>query len=104
MARPLPPGPLPSGRASVKAICDVIAEVNHFLPYRRHSPFASCAARVNDAPTSEPPVDSVIHCPLVQARSGSRLVSRGTACSISFALPATLRVRAAPSVIANGQV
>jgi hypothetical protein len=31
-ASPLPPGPLPSGRASVSVTSDVTAEVNHFVP------------------------------------------------------------------------
>ena len=47
---------------------------------------------------------SVIHWPLVQNRAGSRLVRRGTARSISAALPESSSVRAAPSVIASGQV
>ena len=71
MARPLPPGGLPSGRASVSAICEVTAEVNHLRPYSRHSA-PSRSARVSERPTSEPPVVSVIHCPLVQNVAGSR--------------------------------
>jgi hypothetical protein len=61
-------------------------------------------AMVSLVPTSEPPVRSVIHWPLVQKRSGSRVVSRGTARSMSGWLPVSSRVRAAPSVIASGQV
>jgi hypothetical protein len=92
-----------SGRASVSAICDVTAEVNHLRPKSRQcSP--SATARVSVRPTSEPPVVSVIHWPLVQHVAGSREVSRGTARSISSRTPVSSNVRAAPSVIASGQV
>ena len=59
--------PPPSGRASVSAICEVIADVNHFLPYSRQPSASVRSARVRVVPTSDPPVDSVIHWPLVQA-------------------------------------
>ena len=54
--------------------------------------------------TSLPPLRSVIHWPLVQNRAGSRLVRRGTARSIRAWLPVASNVRAAPSVMASGQV
>lgn len=77
--------------------------MNHFLPYNRQPPSASGRATISERPTSEPPVVSVIHCPLVQNRAGSRAVSRGTARSASSRFPEASRVRAAPSVIASGQ-
>lgn len=82
----------------------VVALVNHLVPDRRkRSP--SARATVSVSPTSEPPVRSVIHWPDVQARSGSRLVRRGTARSTSARLPcAASSVFAAPSVIASGQL
>jgi hypothetical protein len=97
----LPPAGFPSGRPSVSAICEVTAEVNHLRPYSRHAPFSSIA-RVCERPTSEPPVVSVIHWPLVQKVAGSRAMRCGTAWAISRALPDSIRVRAAPSVIASG--
>ena len=70
---------LPSGRASVSAMLDVVADVNHFVPYSRQpSPPGSRRATVSLCETSEPPVRSVIHCPLVHIVAGSRLVSSGT--------------------------
>jgi hypothetical protein len=80
----------------------VDAELNHFVPYRRQ-PSGEARATVSVRPTSDPPVRSVIHWPLVHARAGSREVSRGTARATSAALPASSSVRAAPSVIASGQ-
>jgi hypothetical protein len=47
-------------------------------------------------------VRSVIHWPEVHMRSGSRLISRGPAWSMSAWLPQSSRVRAAPSVMASG--
>ena len=76
--------------------------MNHLVPHRRQVP-STCRAMVSLAPTSEPPVRSVIHWPEVHMRAGSREVSRGTARSMSSALPASSSVRAAPSVIASGQ-
>ena len=55
-------------------------------------------------PSELPPVDSVIHWPLVQKVAGSRLVRRGRARSMSGRLPLSCSVRAAPSVMARGQV
>ncbi len=105
-ARPLLPSGLPSGRARVNAISAVVAEVNHLVPLRRQPPGASGSLRatvwVSD--TSLPPVRSVIHWPEVQARAGSRAIRRGTARSITAWLPASSSVRAAPSVIASGQL
>src|SRR6185437_6879771 len=98
-----PPDGLPSGRARVSVISLVVAEVNHLVPKRRQ-PSPSFTARVRLCPTSEPPVRSVIHCPLVQARAGSRLVSRGSARSTSAELPWASSVVAAPSLMARGQV
>jgi hypothetical protein len=49
-------------------------------------------------------VDSVIHCPLVHTKSGSRLVRRGTALAISASLREASNAVAAPSVIASGQL
>ncbi len=59
---------------------------------------------VSERPTSLPPVDSVIHWPLVQNVAGSRLVRRGRARAMSAWLPLSCSVRAAPSVMARGQV
>ena len=88
---------------SNQASYSLTADVNHLRPYSRHAP--SCrTARVCERPTSEPPVVSVIHCPLVQNVAGSRAVRCGSARSISVALPDSSSVRAAPSVIASGQV
>jgi hypothetical protein len=95
--------PLPSGRASVSAMSAVTAEVNHFVPVRRHTD-PSWTATVSERPTSDPPARSVIHCPEVHACCGSRLVSRGTARSISSRSPCASNVAAAPSVIASGQL
>ncbi len=81
----------------------VVAEVNHLRPYSRHAP-SSNRATVSDRPTSEPPVDSVIHWPLVQKVAGSRLVRWGTARSMRGWLPELSKVRVAPSVMARGQV
>ena len=103
-ARPAEPGGLPSGRARVSAISAVVAEVNHLVPDSRQLPSASWRATVSDSPTSEPPVRSVIHCPEVHAVAGSVDRSRGTARAISAWLPLSSSVRAAPSVIASGQV
>jgi hypothetical protein len=53
----------------VSVISLVVAEVNHFVPWsRQRSP--SRTARVRLCPTSDPPIRSVIHCPLVHARAG----------------------------------
>ena len=79
----------------------VVALENHFTPWSRQ-PSPSARATVSLSPTSEPPVRSVIHCPEVHMRAGSRLVRRGMARSMSAALPCATRVRAAPSVIARG--
>jgi len=100
-ASPRLPSGLPSGRASVNAISDAVADVNHLVPYRRHwSP--SLRATVSVRETSEPPVRSVIHWPLVHITAGSRLISRVTYSAISCWFPLPSRVRAAPSVIASG--
>ncbi len=98
----------------MSAICDVVADENHFVPNKRNLPrIAICAvppsadpatafATVSEIATSEPPVRSVIHCPLVHALAGSRDVSRGSARSTSAELPDATSVRPAPSVIASG--
>ena len=79
----------------------VVAEVNHFVPWSRQvSP--SRTASVSLCETSEPPVRSVIHCPLVQNTAGSREVRCGRARSISAWSPMASRQRAAPSVMASG--
>jgi len=49
-------------------------------------------------------VVSVIHWPLVQKLAGSREVRCGSARSINARLPDSSSVRAAPSVMASGQV
>jgi hypothetical protein len=102
-ARPRDPSGAPSGRASVSATSDVVALVNHFVPYRRQTPSPSRRATVSVPPTSEPPVVSVIHWPLVHALSGSRETRRSTT-STSAGPPWTSSVRAAASVIATGQL
>ncbi len=80
----------------------VLAEVNHFVPVRRHTA-SSRTATVSDRPTSEPPARSVIHWPEVQAYPGSRLIRRGSARSSSARSPWAVSVAAAPSVMAKGQ-
>ncbi len=97
----MPPGPFPSGLPSVSAICAVVAEVNHFVPYSFH-PSGDFLATVCVSPTSEPPVRSVIHCPDVQNVAGSLDVRWGRARWISSWFPSDSSVRAAPSVIASG--
>jgi hypothetical protein len=78
----------------------VVAEVNHFVPERRHPPAPSGRAAVAVRLTSEPPVASVIHCPEVHA---SRLaVSRGT-YRAARSRSCSDRTRAAPSLIDRGQ-
>jgi hypothetical protein len=54
----------------VSAIWLAAAEVNHFTPCSRQIPSASRRATVSESPTSEPPVLSVIHWPLVQKPRG----------------------------------
>src|SRR5258705_13932397 len=93
-------------RARVIAICEVVAEVTHLAPYNRYAPAppsASGSATVDVVETSEPPARSVIHCPDVQKRAGSRDVSRSDASRVR-ASPCSSRNRAAPSVIASGQL
>src|ERR671927_1888191 len=90
-------------RASVMAICDVVADVNHLVPYRRYWPFSS-RATVDVPLTSEPPVRSVIHCPDVQNCSGSREVRCCSAVRFSSSSPYSSMQRAAPSLIASGQL
>src|SRR5215467_7711390 len=97
------PAPAPSGRASATAIAESAAEQNHFSPVSRHTP-PSWAAVVVDRDTSEPPCDSVIHCPLVTAVSGSVDTSLGS--HVSRASPPVSgrdSSAAAPSAIATGQ-
>ena len=50
------------------------------------------------------PMRSVIHCPEVHMVAGSRDKNRGSAWSISVWLPESRSVRAAPSVMASGQL
>ena len=69
------PGGAPSGRASVKAMSALALEQNHLSPQSRQSPSASWRATVVAAPTSEPPVFSVIHCVPWQSASMSVAVS-----------------------------
>ncbi len=102
-ASPLDPSGAPSGRASVRAISDVVALVNHLVPYRRHVPDPSLLATVPVRDTSDPPAVSVIHCPLVQAVAGSRVV-RWPTTAMSSRSPCNNSVRAAPSVMATGQL
>ena len=71
---PREPAGFPSGRASASAISAVVAEVNHFVPKSRQPSAVRAARRSRCRTTSEPPVRSVIHCPLVHARRG---VARG---------------------------
>ena len=82
--------------AQVRVLADVLEHSSQ--------PFAAGTARVALVPTSDPPVVSVIHWPLVQNWRGSRLVRCGTARSISAWLPAAMSALAAPSVMASGQL
>jgi hypothetical protein len=59
---------------------------------------------VSEVPTSDPPVRSVIHCPEVQKTTASRETRRGKTRWRRSASPCTSIRRAAPSVIASGQV
>jgi hypothetical protein len=77
IARPRVPAGAPSGRASVIATSALAFEQNHFSPWRRQVPPASRSARVVEAPTSEPPVRSVIHCVPWRSAPGSVAVSAG---------------------------
>ena len=71
------PAAAPSGRASVSAIVALAFEQNHLSPQRRHVPSVSLRATVVSAPTSDPPVFSVIHWVPCQRRSHAVVVSRG---------------------------
>ena len=86
MARPRVPPGAPSGRASVRATSALALEQNHLSPHRRQAPPASRRATVVEAPTSEPPVRSVIHCVPCASASKSVVVRRGryAACSVSL--------------------
>src|SRR6266516_1475423 len=101
--------PCPSrGYASVIAICEVVAEVNHLVPNSRYrksvEPGSVAGTAVVAVPdTSDPPVRSVIHWPDVQKRRGSREIrcaKTGRVTSSGY----SSRSRAAPSVIASGQL
>ena len=61
MARPRVPAGAPSGRARVSATSVLALEQNHLSPHSRQTPSAPLRAMVVAAPTSEPPVFSVIH-------------------------------------------
>ncbi len=63
------------------AMAESMAEQNHFSPWIRHDPSAAGRPVVWARPTSEPPCDSVIHCPLVIATAGSVDSSRGSQAS-----------------------
>jgi hypothetical protein len=80
----------------------VMAEANHLRPDNRQRPRSSWRATVSLPPTSEPPLVSVIHWPLIQSCFGSRLSKRGTARSISALLSLSCSTLSAPSVIASG--
>src|SRR5512134_721420 len=67
----------PSGRARVRTTSALATEVNHLSPQSRHCPSDPRRATVVDAPTSEPPVRSVIHCTPCQSASRSVAVRRG---------------------------
>ena len=96
--------PAPSGRASATAIAESTAEQNHFSPVRRQAPPPESRAVVAERARSEPPGDSVIHCPLVTATAGSVLVSRGShACRTAGSVSGRASSAAAPSAIATGQ-
>src|SRR6185312_3918331 len=99
--KPRLPLSAPSGRASVSAACDVVADVNHFVPYNRNCD-PSRLATVDVADTSDPPVRSVIHCPAVQNCAGSRDVRCPKAARWRSSDDINSRQRAAPSLIANG--
>ena len=77
IASPRVPSGAPSGRASVSASSALATEVNHLSPHRRHCPSAPRRATVVEAPTSEPPVRSVIHCVPCQSASNSVVVRCG---------------------------
>src|SRR3989304_7574653 len=77
IARPRVPAGAPSGRASVSAMSQLAFEQNHLSPQRRQVPSASRRATVTAAPTSEPPVFSVIHWVPCHSSAGSVVVSRG---------------------------
>jgi len=71
------PAAAPSGRASVSAIVALAFEQNHLSPQRRQVPPVSRRATVVSAPTSEPPVFSVIHWVPCQRLSYAVVVNRG---------------------------
>src|SRR5690242_16743889 len=90
------------GSARVPSLAGV-ADVNHLVPYSRYVP-PSHRAIVDVPLTSDPPVRSIIHCPDVQKRAGSREVSRVSARARRSSLPYNSSARAAPSLIASGQL
>ena len=103
-ARTRLPRPAPSGRANATAIAASAAEQNHFSPLIRHDPSAAGRPSVVVRRQSEPPCDSVIHCPLVIAVSGSVEISRGSQASRTAASTSgVISSAAAPSAIATGQ-
>src|SRR5262249_53661566 len=99
------PRPPPLGLASAIAMDESMAEQNHFSPVMRHDPSAAGMPTVPLRLRSDPPVDSVIHCPLVTATAGSVEISRGSHGSRTDESTSERdSSAAAPSAIATGQV
>jgi hypothetical protein len=104
-ASPLLPFTPGCGRTSATAIAESMAEQNHFSPWMRHEPSAAGWPVVVARPTSDPPWDSVIHCPLVMATAGSVAIRRGNQASRRLESTSERESRAAaPSAIATGHV
>src|SRR5215475_4183767 len=100
------PGAAPSGRASATAISASAAEQNHFSPVSRQASSVPVGGRalVVEREMSDPPCDSVIHCPLVIACAGSVDTSLGNQASRTDGSTSSRDSNAAaPSLIATGQ-
>src|SRR5690606_27611958 len=98
------PGGAPSGRASATATGASTAEQNHLSPASSHAPSPRGRAVVVAPDRSDPPVDSVIHWPLVIATAGSGEGNRGRQAPRTEASTSGWHSSAAaPSDIATGQ-